>query len=235
MFSSSRKTSFCTSWSGGKDACFAFEKMVQHGHQPACLLTMLKEDGEQSSSHGLSREVLAAQAKCLGIPIVFGQAGFGEYEAGLKQALNQAVSEYGADVIAYGDIDLQGHKDWYEKILAGFGVEPCFPIWHYEREQLLEDMFAEGIETMIVSVKKDTLSDDYLGKILTPVLAIKIQQQGICPTGEDGEFHTLVLNAPWFNSKLAIRAGDIFEDKYGHRMLGIMPCEHPVTEHDKPV
>lgn len=235
MFPSSQKVSFCTSWSGGKDACFAFGKMVQHGNKPACLLTMLKDDGKQSGSHGLSREVLAAQAKCLGIPVVFGQAGFGEYEAGLKQALNQSVEEYGAEVIAYGDIDLKAHKDWYEKILEDFGIKPCFPIWHYQRKQLLEDMFAEGIETIIVSVKKDKLPDDYLGRVLTPDLASKIKKLGICPTGEDGEFHTLVLNAPWFHSRLSIRTGDIFEDEWGHRMLKIMPCEFPVTEHDKPV
>ena len=235
MFLSSQKVSFCTSWSGGKDACFAYGKMMQQGHKPACLLTMLKGGGEHSGSHGLSREMLAAQAKCLGVPIVFGQAGFGEYEAGLKLALNQAVNEYGADVVAYGDIDLQAHKDWYEKILKDSGIKPCFPIWHYKREQLLEDMFAEGVETMIVSVKKDKALDDYLGKTLTPALASKIQQLGICPTGEDGEFHTLVLNAPWFQSRLAIRAGEVSEDEWGHRMLNVMPCESHVAGHDKPV
>lgn len=196
MPTAKEKLSFCTSWSGGKDACFAFGKMIQQRHKPTCLLTMLKEDGLQSASHGLTREVLASQAACMGVPIVFGQAGFSEYEKGLKQALSRAAREYGAEFIAYGDIDLQAHKDWYEKILADSEIKPCFPLWHYNRSQLLTDMFAEGIETMIVSIKRDKLSDDYLGKILTPELADKIQQLGICPTGEDGEFHTLVLNAP---------------------------------------
>lgn len=212
---------FCTSWSGGKDACFALWQSIQKGLTPTCLLTMLKADKDQTSAHGLNRDVLEAQAECMQLPIVFGKANFGEYEAGLKAALKDVKNTFNTFQLTFGDIDLQAHRDWYEKILVDTGVTPHFPLWHYSRDQLLKDMFSNGFETMIVSLKADKLDRHLLGKILTPDIADQIQQQGICPTGEDGEFHTLVINAPHFHKRLEVETRGIIEDEWGYTQLEI--------------
>ncbi len=70
--------------------------------------------------------------------------------------------------------------------------------WKHSRERLLEDVFSQNIETMIISLKPECLNPVLLGQMLTPALANKIQSQGVCPTGENGEFHTLVLMLPAF-------------------------------------
>ena len=216
-----REELFCTSWSGGKDACFAHWLAIKTGAKPACLVTMLKNREEQTSAHGLSREVLEAQAECVGVPIIFGRAGFGEYEEGIKNTLKHAQQEYAASSLVLGDIDLQAHRDWYEAILAKTGIRPRFPLWQYPRQQLLQDMFSVGVETMIVSVKEDKLPQRFLGEILTPKLADLIAKEGVCPTGEDGEFHTLVLDAPVFCKKLAIREIDVDVDNWGYTVLKV--------------
>ena len=154
---------FITSWSGGKDGFFALCQSRKKGAVPAALLTMLKDDQEMTSAHGLHRSVLMAQAECLGLPIVFGSAGFGEYEHGLKQAISKAVAEVGADSMIFGDIDLDAHRDWYDAILHDF-IRTHYPLWHYDRKQLLKDMFSAGVEAMIVSVKNDSLDQRFLGK-----------------------------------------------------------------------
>ena len=82
-------------------------------------------------------------------------------------------------------------------------------------------MFANDFETMIVSLKADKLDRNLLGKVLTPDIADRIQKQGICPTGEDGEFHTLVLNAPHFYQRLGIKTGEIIEDEWGYSQLEV--------------
>ncbi len=217
-------TSFCTSWSGGKDACFALWQSIQKGLTPTCLLTMLKADKDQTSAHGLNRDVLEAQAECMQLPIVFGKANFGEYEAGLKAALQDVKNTFNTFQLTFGDIDLQAHRDWYEKILIDTGVTPHFPLWHYTREQLLKDMFSNGFETMIVSLKADKLDRRLLGNILTPDIAGQIQEQGVCPTGEDGEFHTLVINAPHFHKRLTVETRSIIEDEWGYTQLEIAPA-----------
>lgn len=218
----SPKLNVCTSWSGGKDACFALWQSIRHGLTPTCLLTMLKADQDQTSAHGLKRQVLAAQAECLQLPIIFGRADFGDYEAGLKRALQEVQNSFNTQQLTFGDIDLQAHRDWYEKILAKTGITPYFPLWHYPREQLLDDMLANGFETMIVSLKADKLDQELLGKVLTPDIVHQIRLQGVCPTGEDGEFHTLVLNAPHFTKRLTVKIKGVIEDEWGYTQLDIV-------------
>ena len=63
------KPFFC-SWSGGKDSCLALYLAIQKGAVPRTLLTVVREDGERSRSHGLPVSVLQQQALALGIPLV---------------------------------------------------------------------------------------------------------------------------------------------------------------------
>ena len=112
--------------------------------------------------------------------------------------------------------------DWYEKILVDTAVRPAFPLWHYPREQLLKDMCDAEFETLIVSLKPDKLEGNLLGKRLTPETAELIKKQGVCPTGEDGEFHTLVLNGPHFRFPLQVDVKGIREDEWGYRQLDIV-------------
>lgn len=215
-------TNFCTSWSGGKDACFALWQAMNQGFVPTCLLAMCK--GDRSSAHGLRRELLEAQAHCLGLPIILGQAEGGGYEIGLKASLRQTVEFFDTKHLLFGDIDLQAHRDWYENILADSGITPGFPLWHYPRETLLKDILAVGIETMIVSLKTNVLDHRLLGKILTADLAHEIASQGVCPTGEDGEFHTLVLNAPNFRYRLGVDIVGTIDDEWGYTQLDLTPA-----------
>ncbi|MGI9281701.1 MAG: hypothetical protein ACR2PX_19010 [Endozoicomonas sp.] len=215
---------FASSWSGGKDGCFARWISSQSGAKPACLLTMLKDGEQRTSAHGLHRDVLQAQADCLDTPIIFGSAGFGGYEQGLKKALATAINEYSVSHLAFGDIDLDAHKDWYDRILEDTAIQTCYPLWHYNRKQLLKDMFLVGQETMIVSVKNESLNQSFLGRILTPSLADEIEAKGICPTGEEGDFHSLVINGPDFKQPLSVKKSDIWQDDWGHSVLELTPA-----------
>lgn len=212
-------TNFCMSWSGGKDACFALWQAMGQGLTPACLLTMLTAGQQRTAAHGLRREVLEAQARCMGLPIVFGHAE-PDYEHGLKAALDRARESFDSQHLLFGDIDLQAHRDWYEAVLTDITLG--FPLWHYPRSALLTDLFAAGFETMIVSVKGDTLDRRLLGKVLTCDIAAQIADQGVCPTGEDGEFHTLVINAPHFQHRLAVDVVGTIADQWGYTQLDLV-------------
>ncbi|OGS69388.1 MAG: hypothetical protein A3G95_00575 [Flavobacteria bacterium RIFCSPLOWO2_12_FULL_31_7] len=64
-------------------------------------------------------------------------------------------------------------------------------------------MIDAGIETMIVSCNLE-MGESYLGRIVTKALAIELQQKGIDPCGENGEYHTLVINCPLFKEKITL-------------------------------
>ena len=54
---------FVTSWSGGKDSCYAMMKAIEQGLRPKVLLNMMNENGKVSRSHGLPLSILEQQAQ----------------------------------------------------------------------------------------------------------------------------------------------------------------------------
>ncbi|UXE66626.1 MAG: hypothetical protein KA713_19650 [Chryseotalea sp. WA131a] len=49
---------FLTSWSGGKDSCYALMKAQEQGFAPTVLLNMLNENGVIIRSHAIPRPIL---------------------------------------------------------------------------------------------------------------------------------------------------------------------------------
>jgi diphthine-ammonia ligase len=101
------------SWSGGKDSCFALMQMNQ---QPTVLLNALNENGEISRSHGLHTSVLQAQAKAMNVPIDFISATWADYTENFIQKLKQLTHKYQLTDAVFGDIDIEPHREWEEKV-----------------------------------------------------------------------------------------------------------------------
>ena len=68
------------SWSGGKESCLALSRALKAGFKVEFLLNILNEEGLRSRGHGLRKEVIDAQAKAIGVPIVYGKASWEGYE-----------------------------------------------------------------------------------------------------------------------------------------------------------
>lgn len=194
------------SWSGGKDSCFALIQAIQEGYRPQVLLNVLNEEGRISRSHGIPADILQAQAAAMQLPIHLISSSWQEYEAKFVGALQQLTQQYSLTHAVFGDIDLQAHRDWEEKVCAQAGLTALLPLWQQNRKTLVYQMLDAGIETMIVSCNT-TMGERFLGKMLTTELVTELESLGVDVCGENGEFHTLVLNCPIFNKALKVLAG----------------------------
>lgn len=194
---------FVTSWSGGKDSCYAMMLAVQRGLIPKVVLNMMNENGKVSRSHGLPLSILEQQASKMQLPLEGIPASWANYEEKFIGILKKLKSKYGLDAAVFGDIDLQAHKDWEDKVCEAVNLKAILPLWQQDRLTLVIEMIDRGIETMIVSCNND-MGEGYLGRMLTKKLAIELQQQGIDPCGENGEFHTMVINCPLFFEPIVI-------------------------------
>lgn len=194
---------FVTSWSGGKDSCYAMMQAVAQGLKPKILLNMMNENGQVSRSHGLPLSILKQQAQKMDLPIVTIPATWNEYEAKYIKALQEIKTEFELDAAVFGDIDLQPHRDWEEKVCNAAGIEAILPLWQQNRIDLVKEMLANGIETMIVSCNTQ-MGENYLGKIMTKELAEELEAKGIDSCGENGEFHTMVINCPLFSEPIIL-------------------------------
>ncbi len=194
---------FLTSWSGGKDSCYAMMKAVEQGFVPKVLLNMMNENGKISRSHGLPLAILKQQAFQMDLPLEAVAASWEDYEKKYIQTLKTLQSNYNFEAAVFGDIDLQPHKDWEEKVCAAASIQAVLPLWQQDRLKLVNEMLEKGIETMIVSCNTQ-MGESYLGRILTPELALELQEKGIDPCGENGEFHTMVFNCPLFKNPISL-------------------------------
>lgn len=197
---------FVTSWSGGKDSCFAMMHAINLGYTPVVLLNMMNENGRVSRSHAIPKGILEKQAAMLGFPIVARPASWDDYEQTFIETLRDLKRTYQINTAVFGDIDLQAHRDWEEKVCNATGLEAVLPLWKQNREELVLKMIDAGIEAYIVSCN-EAMGESYLGERITPELIKRLDQIGVDACGENGEYHTLVVSTPIFKKRIEVQFG----------------------------
>lgn len=191
------------SWSGGKDSCFAALKAMQEGHRPAVLLNVLNEEGKISRSHGIPSSILQAQARSLNLPIHLIASSWKDYETNFTASLKLLKQQYDLTHAIFGDIDLEDHRLWEEKVCVNAGLTAVLPLWQQDRKALVLEMLASGIKSIIVSCN-ETMGERFIGTLLTRELVEELEAMGIDPCGENGEYHTLVIDGPHFSFPLDV-------------------------------
>jgi len=213
------KMNFLCSWSGGKDSCYAFYKALQLGYKPKVLLNVMNEKGEISRSHGISKDILLAQAKSSNIPIHFFNSSWNEYESNFIKHLKLLTQNYKVTHAVYGDIDIIQHKQWEEKVSNAANIKAILPLWQQNRKQLVLDMINDGIEAIIVSCNQQ-LGADFLGRTIDKNIIEEFEALNVDACGENGEYHTLVTNALFFKHKLNVEVDEkLFHNDYNFAKL----------------
>jgi diphthine-ammonia ligase len=204
---------FC-SWSGGKDSSLALYRAIQNGGIPKVLLTMLTEDGERSRSHGLPVGLVQRQAQALGIPLVVCESSWNNYEDKFLSVIRKFKEDGIADGV-FGDIDLEPHLQWVERVCSSVAIRPYEPLWKGVRRDILNEFLHLGFKATIIAVKQGILSNDFLGRILDQQVLADLEKAGIDASGEEGEYHTVVTNGPIFSSAIHLEIKDrIVQDGY---------------------
>jgi len=168
-------------------------------------LTMLDADG-LSKSHALPRELIEAQVLALGGQWVPAVAPPGRYAQVFGEQL-RALRASGHTHMVFGDIDLQAHRDWLGPMCEAAGLEAVFPLWGMARTAVAEEVLSRGIRATLVCVDTRWLDESFAGAAYDEALIARLPS-GVCPCGEDGEFHTFVWDAPGFAAPLQLVAGE---------------------------
>ena len=195
MTSLPRQSALC-SWSGGKDSCLALHVAMDSGLDVTTLLTVLEPDADRSRSHALPEHLLRAQAQALGMNLMTPRASWTNYEPVFIEALKTAAGA-GCTTAVFGDIDLQPHRDWEEKVCAEAGITAELPLWNLPRLRVVEDLFERGMQAICVCVNTRFLSKEFCGRRYDRQFVADLPA-GVDACGENGEFHTFVTHAPRF-------------------------------------
>ena len=210
---------FIVSYSGGKDSTLALYHAMQVG-KAIGLIVMLEEQGLRSRSHAMSMEIIQAQANALGLPIITASSSWNDYETEFLKLLADAKQQ-GAEVLVTGDLDMPEHGCWHDRITQQAGLKLCMPLWERPHREVIEEFIQLGFKTMIVTVNLNLgMKVDDLGKILTLDYIQELENRGIDPCGEGGEFHSTVIDGPLFTAPIAVRKGDIlYHENYAFLAL----------------
>ncbi|MBU0604746.1 MAG: diphthine--ammonia ligase [Candidatus Omnitrophica bacterium] len=196
-------------WSGGKDCCLACYRAKTQGYDIVSLLNFTTPLEESSLSHGLSARVIDRQAKMTEIPSFQKAMPKEGYRDEFKSLIEEWKRTKGIAGIIFGDIYLEGHKEWIDSVCRELQVTPVMPIWARDTTGLMNEFISLGFKSIIVATRVDKLGKEWLGREIDANLMKEFEGMGnIDPCGENGEFHTFVYDGPLFKEKVKFSKGN---------------------------
>ncbi|RLC96046.1 MAG: diphthine--ammonia ligase [Chloroflexi bacterium] len=200
------------SWSGGKDGCLSCYKALRQGHDVAYLVNFISSEYRRVSFHGVRARIIRRQAEAVGIPLVQYSIppDMATYEKKFKQAVS-SVKRKGVEGMVFGDIYINEHREWIERVCGELGIVPLLPLWGISPTVVLGEFIEAGFKALVVSASASIFDQHWLGRTLDQHCLAELQaldQQGRCDVcGEQGEYHTLVVDGPIFRRRVQLLAG----------------------------
>ncbi|MDO5328548.1 MAG: diphthine--ammonia ligase [Coriobacteriia bacterium] len=210
------KKNFVIAYSGGKDSTLAIDRMIKDGFTCTALIILLSKNGHFSHMHGLDNYYINEIEQCLDIPVIRVNTEEKHDFKNLKNSLINVKTKYNANYACFGDIDQIGMKNFNSKLARDCGLTPVFPLWKNDREQILKEVLDLDYKCCIKVIDSTLLPEDLLGKILDEKMIEVFKSKDIDVCGENGEYHTLVIDGPIFKKPITLNSHLVkkVKDKY---------------------
>jgi uncharacterized protein (TIGR00290 family) len=195
------------SWSGGKDSYTALE-LARQEFDVVAAMTMIDDEGCRSRSHGVRIELLREQTAAMELAHVMRPCDWPSYETAFAEGLRELRAHDVSHVI-FGDIVYPEHREWAERIAKNAGLIAVEPLWGRTTTSVVDTFLRAGGRALIVTVNASALDQSWLGVELTPDVVDRLTRLGVDPCGENGEYHTFVIDAPGFTRPVEVTLGEV--------------------------
>jgi ABC transporter with metal-binding/Fe-S-binding domain ATP-binding protein len=193
-------------FSGGKDSTYAAFLMEQQGHEVDHLLTVLPSDPDSWVFHTPNLHLVPEMARLMGKQLH--QVRSDGSEEGDLGALRRVLEGLDVDGAVTGAIASDYQWDRINGVCEAIGLRSFSPLWRKDQATLMRDMVQAGVRSVLVKVSAEGLGADWLGRELderaTEQLVALSQEKGINPSGEGGEYETLVLDSPLHRRRMRV-------------------------------
>jgi len=210
------------SWTGGKDSSLALYEAEVSGCKVNCLVTFAPPQ-ERFLAHPIA--LMRSQALALGLPhyVVNVEEPF---ERGYENAISSLKEQRGIDLLVTGDIsEVADHaSNWMVDRCKRCSVDVLMPLWHRDRLDLLNVLLSLGFKVIFSCVKRPWFTEEWLGLELSHGSLERLcelsQRTGLDICGEQGEYHTWVLDGPRFRKSIRVAS---FSKHVENSVMYILP------------
>jgi diphthine-ammonia ligase len=186
-------------FSGGKESVHAISTVESQGVE---VKHLLHEIPTFDSPHAHNIEALETLAKSMNKRFTVVDLRNGERE------LVNSLKNLDVDALFAGDINVPQHITWLKNICSQAGIELLEPLFGKETSILFREMFSQPrFKATIIGVNTKYLTDEWLGFTISIETAEDFLSRirHIDPLGENGEFHTIVVESPLYSSAFKIK------------------------------
>lgn len=205
--------------SGGKDSALALHRVLKEGYAVEYLVSMFPLSEDSWMFHYPNIQLMDLFAETVGTPLVKAEtAGVKEREV---EDLKRLVATLDIEGIVSGAIASDYQKTRIENICKQLRLKCIAPLWHESPYKMLEEILNLNFEVIITGVYAYGFTEEWLGRKIEEATVVDLMElnrkYGISPVGEGGEYETLVLDAPFFKSKIRIvEAEKVWKDQSGY-------------------
>lgn len=195
--------------SGGKDSILALHKILENKFakkEDLILVGAFTTNPESFMFHTVNLHMLDEIAKCLEMPLLKVKVS-GEEEKEVFE-LEEALLDLDIDAVCIGAIASRYQFKRVENICKRQNLKLFAPLWGEDPEKILKEV-ASDFEAIIVSVSAMGLEESFLGRRIDLECIEDLKRlnkrYGVNLAGEGGEYESLVLDAPLFRKRIAIK------------------------------
>jgi len=193
-------------FSGGKDSSLALLWAINRRLKIEALVSIIPYREDSYMFHVPNVKLTELQAKAARLPYI----SFPSY--GLKEEevleLEKLLEKIDVDVVVSGVISSVYQKNRISEVCAKLGLESLTPLWHANETLLLLNLVNSGFDVKFSGVYALGFTRNWLGRkldhsVIADLILLK-KRYGISIAGEGGEYETVVLDAPFFKSRIVI-------------------------------
>lgn len=206
------------SWSGGKDATLALQRIIQSNrYEIVGLHTVFEAATKRVGIHEIKEDLIKAQAKSLEIPLtkLYLDKKPMAYQK-LMVDFYKSLQKNGINHVMFGDIFLEDLKDFRTQLLSSAGITGIYPLWNEPSHSLVKEFNDHGFTSILCAVDSKYIESKWLGEPISDKF-IRAHPH-IDPSGENGEYHSLVTDGPTFNQALNVIVRERYEKDFSFKM-----------------
>jgi diphthine-ammonia ligase len=189
-------------FSGGKDSLYAVYLVEKQGVTVDHLVTVLPTL-PWPSPHAENMAALKILAVSMGKKLTI-------VDFQRQGAFLEVLKSLEVDALVAGDVFVEAHRLGLEDVCSKAGLKLLEPLYARDTTDVFKEIFSSGFKALVTGVNLKFLREEVLGFIIGKETGIDFLSKigSIDPLGENGEFHTLVLECPLYSKPFKVKSSE---------------------------